>query len=400
MIFSVMRVMALHLFRDKGALAMAFLLPPTIFMIFAAIFSGTSGDELRLKVALGIGEKSELSSRLETALRAEESLRFLPNTFSDADGVTQQVENGQVDVGLFIQSNLRSTDVSPIVVLVDPTKLMTGAILSGQVQRILALKLPDLGLERTMPAISSIVGGFSPEQQARLNMAIKELATKTPEDRTQIGIVETKLIGGRGGSGATVTYYAGAVAIMFLLFSAMQSAFSLIEERASGIIDRIAIGRAGTDVIVVGKFLFVVIQGVLQVALIFVVAALVYDLKLVDHAVPWLLITVAASIAAAGLGFAVASICSSKQQAQTISTFVVLVISAVGGSMVPRFMMPPWLQTLGWYTPTAWTIEGYHGVLWRGEALQEVLMPLFCLGALGLAGLILAIVVSRIRLKI
>jgi ABC-2 type transport system permease protein len=62
--------------------------------------------------------------------------------------------------------------------------------------------------------------------------------------------------------------------------------------------------------------------------------------------------------------------------------------------------MPPWLQTLGWYTPTAWTIEGYHGVLWRGESLQEVLVPLFCLGALGVAGLILAIVVSRIRLKI
>jgi ABC-2 type transport system permease protein len=400
MIFAVMRVMALHLIRDRGALAMAFVLPPVIFVIFAAIFSSTSGDELRLKVALGIGQKTEFTARLETALRDEPSLRFLPTTFADQAILIDQVENGQADVGLFIQGDLKSTDTSPAIVLVDPTKMMTGAILSGQVQRIVALKLPDLGLARTIPSIEAIVGGFNPEQSARLTAAVKALAATSPDADKQSELVKTTLIGAHVGGNATVTYYAGAVAIMFLLFSAMQSAASLIDERTSGIVDRIAIGRAGSDVIVFGKFLFVTFQGVLQVGLIFLVAALVYNLKIFDRIGLWCLITIAASLTAAGLGFAVAAICTSKQQAQTISTFVVLVISAVGGSMVPRFMMPPWLQSVGWFTPTAWTIEAYHGVIWRGETLQAVLSPLLSLSALGVLGLIIAIIVSRIRLKI
>ncbi len=400
MIFAVMRVMALHLIRDRGALAMAFVLPPIIFVIFAAIFSGTSGDELRLKVALGVAQPSELSNRLETALRAEPSLRFLPTNSVDQPAIISQVENGQADVGLFIRSDLNSTDTAPVIVLVDPAKMMTGAILSGQVQRIVALKLTDLGLSRTAPAIESLVGGFSPEQSARLAAAIKELASKSTDTEKQSGLVETVMIGAHGGTGATVTYYAGAVAILFLLFSAMQSAATLIDERNSGIVDRIAVGRAGTDVVVIGKFLFVTIQGIMQVALIFLVAALAYGLKVMDHLPLWSLTTIAASVTTAGLGFAVAAICTSKQQAQTISTFVVLVISAIGGSMVPRFMMPPWLQTIGWYTPTAWAIEAYHGILWRGEGLQAILSPLVCLTALGFVGLAVAIIVSRIRLKI
>lgn len=400
MTLEMLRVMALSLIRDRGALVMAFLLPPTIFVIFAAIFSGTSGDELRLQVALGISAPSSLSDRLETALRADDSLRVMPGTFATEDEVTAAVESGQADVGLMLEGALDATDVAPAVVFVDPGKVMAGAILSGQVQRLIGLEMPDLALSRTAPTIESLVGGFTPEQSARLSAAIEQLASGGAGEESQAGLIQSRNVGPQDGSGATVTYYAGAVAILFLLFSAMQGAATLIEERNSGIIDRIAVGPAGTDVVVFGKFLFLTLQGIIQVTLIFLVAMIVYNVDVLNHLGIWLLTTVVAAAAAAGTGLAVAAMCTTKQQAQTISTFVVLLCSAIGGSMVPRFMMPPWLQDIGWFTPNAWTIEAYHGVLWRGEGLAGLMPELSWLLGLALVGTLMALAVSRLRLRL
>lgn len=400
MIVAMLRVMTLSLVRDRGALVMAFLLPPTIFVIFAAIFAGTSGNELRLQVAFGIAERSSLGDRLETALRADETLRVLPQTFRNEGDVIAAVESGQADVGLLIAGALDTTGASPAVVFVDPGKVMAGAILSGQVQRLIGMELPDLAISRTAPVIETLIGGFTPEQSARLGGAIRQLAANDAVPDSQAELIVSRSVGPQNGSGATVTYYAGAVAILFLLFSAMQGAATLIEERHSGIIDRIAVGPAGTDVVVLGKFLFLTAQGVVQVTLIFIVAALIYSVDVMSHFGIWLMTTAIAAVAAAGLGLAVAALCTTKQQAQTISTFVVLLCSAIGGSMVPRFMMPPWLQDIGWFTPNAWTIEAYHGVLWRGEGLMDLMSALGWLMALGLVGTLVALVVSRLRLRL
>ena len=397
MIMAMLRVMALSLIRDRGALVMAFLLPPVIFIIFAAIFSGASGDAMRLRVVLGVEQTSTGAERLTQALRNEPSLRFLPQTMASADAVSRSVTGGEADVGLVVTGDLADTEAAPVTVMVDPGKVMAGAILAGQVQRVLTQDLPDLGLARTVPAIEALVGGWTPEQGARLAAAMEEIVGA--EGQEAASLVQTTIVGPQGGSGGTVTYYAGAVAILFLLFSAMQSAATLIEERHSGIVDRIAIGPAGTDVVVLGKWLFLTGQGMVQVALIFLVANLVYGVDVLSHAWLWLLTTLAAAAAASGLGLVVASICTSKQQAQTISTFVVLVCSAIGGSMVPRFMMPPWLQDAGWYTPNAWAIEAYHGVLWRSETLADLLPELAWLWATGLLATGLALIVSRIRLR-
>jgi ABC-2 type transport system permease protein len=397
MILAMLRVMTLSLLRDRGALVMAFILPPVIFVIFAAIFSGASGDAMRLRVVLGIAQPSDGAERLIDALRLEPSLRFLPETLPGSADVAQVVNRGDADVGLVVTGELTDTANAPVTVLVDPGKVMAGAILAGQVQRVLSQDLPDLGLARTVPAIEGLLGGFTPEQEGRLQAALDQIAQTSAEEAT--GLVTTQIVGPEGGSGGTVTYYAGAVAILFLLFSAMQSAATLIEERHSGIVDRIAVGPAGTDVVVIGKWLFLTGQGMVQVTLIFIVATLVYGVNVVDHAWLWVLATLAAAAAASGLGLAVAAICTTKQQAQTISTFVVLVCSAIGGSMVPRFMMPPWLQDAGWYTPNAWAIEAYHGVLWRGEALGDLLPELGWLWATALAATGLALIVSRIRLR-
>jgi ABC-2 type transport system permease protein len=354
---------------------------------------------MRVQVAFGMAEPSLANARFEAALRRDPALRVRAGSSGTQAETQALVQGGQVDVGLFLRDALVRTDASPIVILADPGKSMAPTLLLGHVQRILAQDLPEVVVSRTAPLIGALVGGFSPEQSQRLAAALAALAQGAPQAVAQAELAQTQMADGASDGSANVAYYAGAVAILFLLFSAMQGAATLIEERSSGIVDRLAVGPAGTDVVVLGKFLFLTGQGLVQASLIFGLAILLYQVPVLAHGLAWLLTTLAAAVAAAGLGLAVAASCTSKQQAQTIATFLVLVCSAVGGSMVPRFMMPPWLQELGWFTPNAWAIEAYQGALWRGDGLAALAPSLGVLVGTGLAGVLLALGISRLRLR-
>ena len=400
MIAAMFRVMALSVIRDRGALALAFLLPPVIFLIFAAVFSGTGGGEIRLQIAIGTGLQSAFSSRLEEALRNDGTLRVLPGVITNREEMVRLIQSGRADAGLYIESGPDDMTSALIRVLVDPGKMLAGAILAGQVQRVIARDLPDVLLARSATTVEQLTGGWSAQQTQRLAAALDEIQREGGADDGAAALVTTEQVGSGEGASASISYYAGAIAMLFLLFSSMQGAATLIEERHAGILDRVAVGPAGTDVVVLGKFLFLTVQGMVQVALIFLAAALFYDLEVTARPGVLIAVTVVASASAAGLGLALAAFCTSKQQAQTVSTFVVLVSSALGGSMVPRFMMPPWLQDIGWFTPNAWAVEAYYGILWRNDAMQELLPELSLLASLAAVGLVASLAVSRWRLSL
>lgn len=82
------------------------------------------------------------------------------------------------------------------------------------------------------------------------------------------------------------------------------------------------------------------------------------------------------------------SSCGTKRQAQSFANIATLLVSAAGGSMVLRFLMPVSLQRLGWMTPTTWTIEGYNAVFRRPDAVAALLLPVGFLHGSGLVGVL------------
>ncbi|TXN41069.1 ABC transporter permease, partial [Methylobacterium sp. WL18] len=98
MIGAAFRVMALSLLRDRAALVMAFVLPTVIFSIFAAIFSGATGDRIRIHLGLADFARTAATQRLADALVADPSLRVTRLPATDLAEVIRAVRSGAVDV--------------------------------------------------------------------------------------------------------------------------------------------------------------------------------------------------------------------------------------------------------------------------------------------------------------
>jgi ABC-2 type transport system permease protein len=383
---AVFYTMATRLLRDRGALALAFLLPPLIFVIFAAIFAGTSGRDLQLRVGWADQVDSQRTQRLREALAADDGLELVeisgPASLAAA---RERVRSGAVDAAVVVTAPLGRMEGgrAPLHILADGSRAMAAPMVAGRVRQTVGQALPRVAMARTVGLVEAVAGSLTEEQQLRL-------AEAEPDEVEAAPLLRTEVLSGRGGASGVVRYYAGAVALLFLLFSAMQGAAGVIDERRSGIVDRLLLGPAGTGAVLAGKWAFLTLQGALQVALIFAVAWLGYGVDWPGRLGLWGVTTLTAAAAAAGLALALTAVCSTRQQAHTLTTFTVLILSAVGGSMVPRFMMPDWLRDLGWLTPNAWAIEAYQGVFWRGQGVAELWPAWAVLLGIAAGGLLVA----------
>jgi ABC-2 type transport system permease protein len=282
-----------------------------------------------------------------------------------------------------------------VLIVSDPSRAVAAPLTMARVQQAMSRAMPDVLVARTLAETAPAFGGLTPAQQAIAGRTMDALAKAPPAGDSETGLFAREDIAGVKKGGGTIAYYAGAVTILFALFSAMQGALSLIDERRSGVADRILAGAAGMGPVINGKFAFLLGQGLLQAIAIFVTAQVIYRVPVLAHLPMWLVTTLLVSACAAGLAMAIVTFCKTRDQAQMLSTFVILILAAVGGSMVPRFLMPPWLQTLGWGTPHAWAIEAYQAILWRDGGIGSVYMAWIVLGGVGAAGLFLAHLAAR-----
>lgn len=337
MISAVFKIMWLRLWRDKGALVLAFVLPGFIFAIFAAIFSNASGGSLDLRVSMVLLTDAPSSVAFAKGVSAKADFTLTTHEDWSKETIIERVRLGQDDVGFVIQGDIARPETQPIIIIKDPSREVAATVLMGQLRQIMA--------EASNQA--------TPEMFAQVSALPKNTDANVTDQ--------------------SVTYYIGATAILFLLFSAMQGAAISLDERKSGISDRLLVGPAGAMAMLSGKFLFLNVIGTIQAAIIVAVGYFAFSVPIVEHLPSLVLACTGSAALASAIALFVASLSGSSAQMNTVSTFVVLLFSAIGGSMVPRFMMPDWLQYLGRFTPNHWSIEAFYGILARGQSVYDLL---------------------------
>lgn len=390
---AVARAMLLALWRDRGALLLSFVIPVVFFVIFAEVVVGAAGGDLRLRLVVVDEVASDESGKLLAALAALPSVRAM-ETAGDRNAARELVRRGTADAGLVIRADGEPLTSAggfgqpPLLLLGDPARAVIADVLAGMLQRAYFSALPDVPLRNAVELVGSQFTEFSATQEEEIDEGLASLR-RAAAAGAQVGwtfedLLEREQVAGRSAAQNQVAYYAGAIAFMFLLLAAAQGALTLIDEIENGIVERVAATAGGAAVVISGKFVYLTGQGLVQATLIFLAAWLVYGVDLPALWLPWLLVTACSAIAAAGIGLALVAVSRTRGRAQAMPLVVVVMFSAVGGSMVPRFLMPGWLQDVGWLTPNTWALEAYSGVFWRDASTPELLLPCILLVAVGL----------------
>ena len=94
-----------------------------------------------------------------------------------------------------------------------------------------------------------------------------------------------------------------------------------------------------------------------------IAAKLLFGLSWGAQPVLLLAVVAATAFAATGLAMLVASLAKTETQVAVYGTLLVLVLAGIGGSMMPRDLMPETMRQISHVTPHAWALDAYQQLL-------------------------------------
>jgi ABC-2 type transport system permease protein len=397
------------------------------FSIFASIFGGMGaavgggGGSSAMGIIVVDEDQTEISRRFVEAVNSQEALDVAeaprrtdenphPEPFT-RESARQHVRQGGAPIAVIIPAGFSETfgnfvnSGADVDLVYDAANPIAQPTVAGLLQAAAFMAAPDILMENGLEQFDAAGGMLTDDQRAIMQQlkpflrgeqpwsgkndepadepvggAATDVAGASPPEAFQ-GLVVVNAIRARavededGGEGPDMTaYYAAGISVMFLLFSMAGVAGTLLEEEERGTLERLLTTKLGMGTFLAGQWLFFALIGVLQIILMFVWGAVMFDLDLwsPNHLAGFAAMTLVTGGAAASFGIMLATVCRSRAQLGGISTVVILIMSALGGSMVPRFVMPEFMDTTAKFTFNGWALDGYLKVFWYDDPGQSL----------------------------
>lgn len=438
MILNVLTVHVRRLIHNRVELLLTFIVPVAFFSVFAVIFAGGvgGGTTPKIKVALVDRSESAFGATLIRSLQNDDSLRIMrdePPASISTDQAAAWVRSGSITMAIVVQNDRRRTGAAALAVelLADSSDQVATQVVSAVVSQTLGQLSsrqasppvagrparesspeaePGFAAESSFAAAGDPQGTSNFDRSPAPRLAINRTADLPPgllaprrgqpvatDDRFDAAsMVRVVDVLGENKSNPVISMYAAGIAVMFLLFGASGGGGTLLEEKENQTLDRLLSTQMTMDQLILGKWVYLTLLGVVQVTVMFAWAQCAFGVDMLGHFDGFLMMTIVTSAAAASLGLFLATLCKSRGQLNGLSVILILTMSALGGSMVPRYIMSDSLRDAGLWTFNAWALDGYDKIFWR-ELPVESLAPQ--MGVLMLSGVALLVAARLLAVR-
>lgn len=372
-------------FADRRAVMLTFAVPIALITLFAFAFGGAGrSDNEVTKTDLVIADEDRTEASIQVVGKLD-SLKEYRVIRTSADTAEKMVKKGDQPAILVFHKgfsdSLNGGSTPPIEMKYDAAReaevmILAGALtgnlmdiigsktISGNILKMVDKQYPDMDTAMRSTIHAEILKNFTDGGGG------KGTGDTKPKKRMEYFIKSTPLVAAKENSPGLIHAVAGT-AIMMLLFSVVAMGASLLEEKEEGTLKKLLYSPLNPNRILFGKMIYANLISIFQLTVMFIYAKLVFGLDIFHHLPQLVIMIVCTAYACSSFGVLLASFAKTRQQVQGMSTLVVLVMSCIGGSMIPVFIMPEFMQKMSVFSVNYWGIQGFYDIFWRALPVTD-----------------------------
>ena len=410
-------------FQDKRAVTMSFVAPIAIASFFGYIFGGVADDRPASKIAVAVvnRDNSEVSRKVVAALGADAALDVKSRALEEA---RELVRGGKTTVAAVIPSGFaeragkaffRGGDKPEIQLLYDPShsaelQVVNGVLMQHVMEVVSRESMSGTSSQRLMEDSLRDLDqspNMKPADKTALRRMLQSVGewnqrqNANPQAQASSGFsmpytVSREAVTARQGvKYNSMAHSFAGMCVQFILFMGIDAGMVVLYQRRSGLWKRLQAAPLSRYVIIGSRATSAGIVAMAIMLVVFGFARVVFGVKIEGSLAGFLGVCVAFAIMTATFGLLIAVLGKTPEATRGIAILVTLILVMLGGSWVPAFLFPEWLQKATFAVPTRWAVDGLDAMVWRGSGFNEALAPIGAL--LAFAAVFGAIAVWRFR---
>jgi ABC-2 type transport system permease protein len=418
-------------FLDKRAVIMSFVAPIVLAAFFGYIFgpvSSDSGAASKIGVAAVDQDGGDIAKKLLAAMAADASLQVQSRNLAEA---RESVRRGKTTVAIVVppqfgeragKAFFRGTDRPEIQLLYDPSHSaelqMVRGLLTQHVMEVVSRETMGGGtqsqrlLDESLQALNSAGSGMSVADSAALRHMLEGIGAwervqrSSPPSQSPAGggfnmpysVSQEAVTAHKGAPYNSMAHAFAGMCVQFILFMGIDAGMVVLAQRRTGLWKRLEAAPLSRYVLIGSRSASSAIIAMIIMLTVFGFARVVFGVHIDGSFLGFLGVCAAFAIMTATFGLLIAVLGRTPEATRGIAILVTLVLVMLGGSWVPAFLFPAWLQKASFAVPTRWAVDGLDGTVWRGIGLDAARWPIGAL--LGFAVVFGAIAVWRFRWEV
>jgi ABC-2 type transport system permease protein len=390
--------------RRRGDLFFTFGWPLIVAIFFGLLFAGPREGRSQIEIALADEDGTEGSRAFADRLAREPALSVLRVSRDEAEALVRQ---GKRPACVTLKEGFGAAAARPFFLTpqaeigADPARKAEASMLEGLLARAAAGHLQALLQDReaTRKMVREARSGLffapaagDPEGLAATDRFLSELGVFLEKGPVSAGgaggfqpiaVQTTPIAAPQRGPRNSFEFSFPQGILWGIIGCAATFGVGLVAERNAGTLVRLLVAPLTRTHVLLGKALACFVAILAVEALLLLVGAVAFRVR---PASPGLLAAACLAVAVAfvGLMMLISTLGQTERSASGAGWAILLVLSMLGGGMVPLFVMPAWMATASHLSPVKWAVLALEGALWRGFTVRDMALPCAILLGVGL----------------